>query len=354
MSRFGSLLVVAALACGKKEAGPAAPKPAEDDSPQAVKTAVVEQRSMPRFLAVSGSLRSDTEAEVAADAAGKVLEAYVERGSPVKQGDPLVRLDVRTARLSETQAKAQSKLAESNAEYARQECERADKLFQAGIIPEAEHDRRKTACQTSEQQARAAAAGAELAQKSVNDAVVRAPVTGIVGERFVNVGQYVNPASRVASIFSVDPLRLEISIPESELGTLKRGLPVEFTVAAWPDQVFTGSLRFISPNVRAQSRDLIAEAVVANKDGRLRPGMFAAVKLRVGDSPMAVAPSPAVRKGEVAASVFAVKEGRAEERVVQLGDSRDGVVAIVAGVKPGEKLILNPGEKLHDGSRVTE
>ena len=289
-THFAALsLVLIGTACRNTEA--AAPRLAQDDAALAVKTVAVEQRDMPRFLVVTGSLRSDSEAEVAADAAGKVLETFVERGTQVRRGDPLVRLDVRSARLSETSAKAQARLAEQNAQFAKEECARADKLFQSGIIPQADYDRRRTACQTSVESVNIARAGAQLAAKGVNDALVRAPFTGVVGERFVSVGQYVRPDSRIASVFVIDSLRLEISVPESELAAVKRGQPVEFTVAAWPDQVFSGALRFVSPVVRQQSRDLIAEAVVQNKDGRLKPGMFAAVKLRVGDAPLPVVPA---------------------------------------------------------------
>lgn len=318
-----------------------------------VHTAAVEQRQMPRFLAVTGSLRADRETEVAADAAGKVIETFVERGQAVRKGDPLVRLDVRTARLGETQARAQARLAEQNAEFAKQECARAEQLFKSSVIAQAEYDRRRTACQTSNESVASARAGAQLAEKGVNDAVVRAPFAGVVGERFVSVGQYVGPASRVASLYVVDPLRLEMNVPEAEVAAVRRNLPVEFRVAAYGD-VFTGTVKFISPVVRAQSRDLVVEAVVPNRDARLKPGMFAAVKLSVGDAPLAVVPLQAVRRGEVASSVFAVVDGRASERVVELGEAREGVVAIVSGAKAGEKLVVSPDDKLRDGARVTE
>ena len=319
-----------------------------------VKLAAIEQRPMPRFLAVTGSLKAERDTEVAADAAGKVLETFVERGSVVARGDPLVRLDVRTARLGETQARAQAHLAEQNAAFAQQECTRADSLFKSGVIPQAEYDRRKTACQTGDDSVRAAHAVAALAEKGVNDTLVRAPFAGVVGERFVNVGQYVGPSSRVASVFVIDPLRLELTVPESEVGAVHRNQPVEFRVAAWPDATFTGTVKFLSPNLRAQSRDLVVEAVVPNRDARLKPGMFAAVKLGVGEAPVPVVPTAALRRGEVASSVFEVVDGRASERVVELGEPRDGVVPLLSGVKAGEKVVLSPDEKLHDGVRVTE
>ena len=348
------LVSVVLSACGRRGAeGQGNQKPGEAP-PVAVKTAAIEQRPMPRFLAVTGSLKAERDTEVAADAAGKVLETFVERGSVVARGDPLVRLDVRSARLGETQARAQAHLAEQNAAFAQGECARADTLFKSGVIPQADYDRRKTACQTGDDAVRAARAAAALAEKGVSDTLVRAPFAGVVGERFVNVGQYVSPSSRVASLFVIDPLRLEVTVPEAEVGAVHRNQPVEFRVAAFPEATFTGTVKFLSPNLRAQSRDLVVEAVVGNRDGRLKPGMFAAVKLSVGDAPVPVVPALALRRGEVASSVFEVVDGRASERVVELGELRDGVVPLLSGVKAGERVVLSPGDQLRDGVRVTE
>lgn len=340
-------------ACKGTDANAAA-KLDSEPPPVQVKTAVVEERPMPRFLAATGSLRAERETEVAANAVGKVVETFVERGSVVRQGDPLVRLDVLTASLSQAQARSQTKLAEHNAKLARDECARAEALLKGSVIAQSEYDRRMTTCRTSDESVSIARAGAQLAEKGVGDAIVRAPFAGVVGERFINAGQFVRAETRVASLFVLDPLRLEITIPESECAAATRNQPVEFKVAAFPDTIFSGTVKFISPVVRALSRDLVIEAVVPNRDGRLRAGMFAAVKLRVGEAPVAVAPAAALRKGEVASSVFAVDNGRATERVVELGEARGGLVAIVAGVKPGEKLVLAPGADLRDGARVAE
>lgn len=91
----------------------------------------------------------------------------------------------------------------------------------------------------------------------------------------VDVGQYVDPSTRVASIYEADPLRLQLTIPEANISAVQEGMPVTFTVAAFGDQRFTGAVKYISPNVRESTRNLVVEAIVPNADGRLRPGMFA-------------------------------------------------------------------------------
>jgi membrane fusion protein (multidrug efflux system) len=342
-----------AAACAKPEAqGQPAKEP--EPPPVKVKTFAVVERPVPRYLVVTGSLKADREAEIAADAAGKVLATYVERGAPVKKGQPIALLDVRSAELTQAQARQQTRLAQENLELARLECERGQQLYKAGSIPKAELDRRLTQCKTGEWQAMIAETSAEQASKTVRDGTVRAPFSGVIGERFVNIGQYVHPDSRVASIYVVDPLRLELTVPEAQLANVRRGLQVEFRVAAHPENVFEGIVQYVSPIVRQRSRDLVVEAVVKNDKGLLKPGMFAEARLRIAEEKRPVVPPTAVRRGEVAASVFAVVEGHASERVVQLGEAVSGGVAVLAGAKVGDKLVDAPDAALHDGARVQE
>lgn len=346
------LLLAASISACKKTEAQARAKESEA-APVKVKTVAVAEREMPRFLTVTGTLKADRETEVAADATGKVIQIFVERGQPVKVGDPLVRLDIRTASLSEAQARAQARLARQSAELATIECDRGEALFKGGSIPKADYDRRKSQCETSQSSVEIARSGEQLASKLVKDAIIRAPFAGLVGERFVQVGQYVRPDSKVASIYAVKPLRLELTIPEANVAAAKKGAAVEFRVAALGD-TFNGTVRYVSPFIRARSRDLVVEAVVKNEQGELKPGMFAEARLNVGEQKVPVAPQTAVRKGEVASSVFFVQQGRATERIVQLGETRDGLIALLAGVKPGDKLIDAPAEQVQDGAQVAE
>lgn len=349
-----TLVGLAGTACRKSDAATTGPAAPAAEKPVRVTTALIEERPMPLFLTVTGSLRADLETDVAADANGKVLATLVERGQAVKAGEPIATLDTRAAALGEQQARAQARLARETSELAKLECERGKQLFAAGAIPQAEYDRRMTACQVGEAQVGAAQAGEGLAKKQLADATVRAPFAGVIGERFVNPGQVVQPSTRVASLYRVDPLRLVLTVPEADLARVRPGQPVEFRVAAFPDRIFTGAVRYLSPHVRPLSRDLVIEAVVPNKEGLLRPGMFAAARLRTGDAPVAVVPASALRKGEVATSLFVVTQGRAVERIVQTGEARDGLVAVLAGARKGDTLVADPGDKVRDGAPVAE
>jgi membrane fusion protein (multidrug efflux system) len=347
---LSSALTFAVPACKNSEAAPTSA--AKEEPPLHVSTAVASQQPMPEFLTLTGSLLADKQSDIAADASGKVLSTKVERGQSVKQGELLATLDASAAALSASAALAQEQLAKTQAEQAKTECDRAKQLFDSGAISKAEYDRTVSQCTGTQWSVAAAAAQHGSAAKMVGDSAIRAPFAGIIGERYVSVGQYVQPSTRIVSLFSIDPLRLELSVPESNVALVRPDLQVDFQVAAYGSQVFSGKVRYISPNVRASSRDLVVEAVVPNPDGKLRPGMFATVRLKTGEKPQVVVPLAAVRKDLDPPRAYAVIGGHIEERVLQLGEEQGGVVALLSGVKAGEALVLSPTNAVHDGARV--
>lgn len=345
-------LLTSASACKKPDPAPPQVTSAQAAPSVKVQTFTVVEQPMPEYLTLTGTLRASQESEVAADASGKVTATYVERGQKVKQGDTMAILDARSAAISATAAAAQAQLAQAQLQQAQKECQRVKSLFQSGAISQAEYDRTTSQCSTSEWSAAAAAAQQKSAQKVVGDAVIRAPFTGIVGERFVNVGQYVMPSTKVATLYNADPLRLELTVPEANVGAVKPAAPVKFTVATFGDETFEGSIKFISPNVRTETRDLVIEALCPNPDNKLRPGMFAVANLAIAETKQAVVPVSSVVKSETAARVFVVVEGRIQERIVRTGGERDGLVGISAGVKPGENVVIKPEADVRDGAQV--
>ncbi len=188
--------------------------------------------------------------------------------------------------------------------------------------------------------------------KLLGDTRVRAPFDGIVGERFVNVGQWVASTTKVLSVYEPDPLRLQLTVPEADLALVKQDMPVAFSVAAFGDQKFQATVKFISPNVRESTRDLVVEALVPNADAKLKPGMFAVAKVALGEHPRPVVPTNALQKDETNARVFVVVSGQVQERTVQLGAQQGDLVAVLSGVKSGENVILAPSADVHDGARV--
>jgi membrane fusion protein (multidrug efflux system) len=344
--------VHALAACRKPDASKAEVTSAQQAVPIRVQTTPVVEQMMPEYLTLTGSLRASQESEVAADASGKVTTTFVERGQRVKQGDTLAILDARGAAISATQAAAQTGLARAQLEQAQKECERVKSLFQSGAISQAEFDRTTSQCQTTQFSAAAAQAQQQNAQKTVGDSIIRAPFSGVIGERYVNVGQYVQPSTRVVSLYNPDPLRLELTVAEANVGAMKVDAPVKFTVSSYPDATFTGSVKFVSPNVRPATRDLVIEALCPNPDGKLKPGMFVVAQLAAGEKKLPAVPSSAIKRDEAGARVFVVVEKRIQERLVQVGAEKDNLVAAAAGVKPGELVVVQPGPDVRDGAQV--
>jgi membrane fusion protein, multidrug efflux system len=318
-----------------------------------VRTGPVTEQPMPEYLTLTGSLHANQQSDIAADASGKVLQVLVERGQTVKAGQVLATLDARSANLSATAAQAQSKLAQSQLEQAQRECERVRHLLDTGAISRADYDRQTAQCTAQQWSATAAEAEQQSATKLVGDARIRAPFDGVIGERLINVGQYVERSTRIASIYTPDPLRIELTVPEANLASIHEGVAVSFTVAAFGDERFTGTMKYISPNVRETSRDLIAEAVVPNPDGRLRAGMFTVARLQLVEQPRPVVDAKALARDDTEARVFVVgPDKRVQERLVRVGESKGDLVAVLSGVRPGETVILQPGPDVRDGARV--
>ena len=342
---------LAASACKRPDQG-AATAPRETSAPVHVQTAPVGQRAMPEFLMLTGTLRASESTELAADVNGKVTQTFMERGQAVKRGQLLAVIDSRIAAFAATAAQAQAKVAQSQLEEARRECDRVKHLLDTGAISQAEYDRQTSQCTTQQWSAAAAEAQVQTASKTLGDASIRAPFDGIIGERFINVGQYVQPQTRVASVYDPDPLRLELTVPEANVAAVQPDMTVSFTVTAYGDERYTGRVKYISPNVRESSRDLVVEAVVPNGDMKLKPGMFAVARIGLGDRTRPVVAVASVMKDDTGARVFVVADGTVQERLVQLGDTSGDVVGVLSGLQAGENVVVNPGADVRDGARV--
>lgn len=346
------VVLTVVVGCRKPEGNDPQLTSAKAEVPLKVESAPVVEQPMPEHLVLTGTLRASQESEVAADTAGKVTATLVERGQRVKQGDILAVLDGRGASITASAANAQSQLVKAQLEQAQRECERVKALKDSGAISQAEYDRVTSQCQTTLWSAAAANAQQQNAQKVVGDTIIRAPFGGVIGERYVNVGQFVEPKIRVVSLYAPDPLRLELTVPEANIAGIQPGQPVVFSVSAYGDTKFTGEVKFISPNVRPSTRDLVIEAFCPNPDAKLKPGMFAIAKLETAEKPLPAVPTKAVvTQGEVS-RVYTVVDKRVQERIVQTGGVRGDNTAVLVGLKVGENVVVSPGPDVRDGALV--
>ena len=341
--------VLLAVGCHRNADGPpmsAAP------AAISVNTVQVEARPMPKVLPLTGSLIANQSAGVAANASGRVLKTFVERGSLVKAGAPLIQLDSRSASLGQAEARANLRNAQTQAQLSDQQCARNQELFRRGAISKDEWERQSSQCLTSAGSADAARARADNAQHTLSDATVRAPFAGMVSERSVNVGEYVQPSTRVLTLVEVDPLRLQLTVSEADVGRVHEEQVVQFEVDAYPNELFSGTVKYIDPTVRTATRDMVVEATVPNTDRRLRPGMFASARLTLPEEPLPTVPKTSLRPLSDVQHLFTVVDGHIEERIVQIGPTKDDMVAVLQGVKPGDKVVINPGDTVKDGLQV--
>ena len=348
------------------------------------------ERPISRFLKVTGTLAAEEEAEVAAEIQGRVIATPVERGTRVAEGADLIRI-------AATEAEAQAAEAEANAAQiegrlglrggtefdiervpevanaratltlAQGDFDRARMLFEKKLLSQAEYDQRSAQAEVTRRQydiARnsaiqqyqallAARARVSLARKALADTVVRAPFTGVVGERLVSVGDYVTRGTKVASVMRTHPLRVELTVPQQFSADMAVGRAVSLEVDSVPGKRFAGKVRYVSPALQADSRTLLVEAVVPNEDGSLRPGSFATAQIEQAASSQAVlVPGVAVRAVAGTSRVYVVSGDRAEERLVTVGQQVGDLVEITSGLKAGDVVATSNVAQLADGTRV--
>ncbi len=321
--------------------------------PVAVTLSAAVTQPVPRTLTVTGSLVAVEDADVAAEAAGTVSRIGADRGDTVQKGDALLFLDTATSALQAREATASVASAEVQVRQAETDCARARTLADAGGLSTADRDRLLSQCEQGARQLEAAQARLALAQTALARGTVRAPFGGVVAERLVSPGDYVTPGRPVMKVVSLDPLRLELSVPERAASEVSAGAQIQFTVTDQPGRTFEARVDRVSPALRERTRDLIVEATVANPDGALRPNSFVVAKLSLPDGPGVVIPLTALRERGEVARVFVAKDNVAEERVVEVGARLAQVAEIRVGVADGETVINPIPEGLADGAALS-
>ena len=356
-----------------------------------VTAVAVSEQPITRFIRVSGTLMAQEDAEVAAEVAGRVIATPVERGSLVRANDDLIRIassdaeaQAREAQANAAQIEARLNLAgggafdvervpevanaKANRQLAQSDFTRAKRLYDDKLLAQSEFDQRSMQVEAAERQYDVAKNGAAqqyqalmgararvtMAQKALADTVVRAPFAGAIGERFVSVGDYVTKGTKVASVLRIDPLRVELTVPEQYVSAVAAGRAVTFEVDAYPGETFTGQVRYVSPSVTAATRALTLEAIVPNTTGRLKPGFFATARIEEAlRRPGILVPAAAVRTVAGTARVFVIAGDRAEERIVMTGQVVGDQVEIATGLKSGDRVATTGLDQLVDGVRVS-
>jgi membrane fusion protein (multidrug efflux system) len=315
--------------------------------PEAVTTMKAPREEWPSALTAIGTVAAVRGVTVSADLPGVVESITFDSGVAVRQGQVLVRLDAR-------QERAQLAAAESHLELTRLNLERARGLTEAGIVARADYDRARA------EHAQAAARVGEI-RATIDRKQVRAPFSGILGIRQVDLGQYLSAGDAIVALQAADPLYVDFAVPQQDVPRLRVGSAVEVG-AEGLGETFAGHITALDSVVDAQTRNVQVQATIPNRKGRLRPGMFVETRVVLGATTSVIAiPASAISYAPYGDSVFVVAELEgpkgdkyrgARQQFVKLGASRGDQVAVLSGLEAGQEVVTSGAFKLRNGAAV--
>lgn len=390
--KLGALIFITSLmltGCGQSE-------PAADEliteTAMVVATEIVIEEAIEEIVELSGVVTSQKQVNIIPKVPGKVAAAPYQVGQTVKSGDVLFRLDAEELTVQLQQAEAGLAVAQANLamqqkgareeelikakahyENMKKNYERMKSLYEAGAIPlsqleevelglinaetswqMAEAGATPEALAVTEAQVKQAEAAVEIVRVNLNNTVIKSPITGVIAALNAEVGELVGQTAPVATIVNMDNVEVEFNVAESLINKIKTGDQVQVKVAAVSNEPFTGKVKSISPVVNQQTKQFTVKITLDNKNGLLKPGMFAQVYLVTDQAENALQiPKEAIITANGNPYVFVMKEGRAVKRPVTLGLENVKLIQVVEGLTAGEEIIVKGQHLLEDGYLVT-
>lgn len=286
-----------------------------------------------------GSLRASESVVIRPEITGRIAAIHFDEGQAIQQGAELITLDPDEYRAQLAESMAAVRLDRLNFERSRE-------LLKKKLISQQQYD---------EAVAKLAASQAKqnLDQARLSKTELRAPFSGILGLRQVSPGDYVQPGQNIVNLEAIDPLKADFRVPETYAAHVHAGSKVQFSVDAFPDRTFEGTVYAISPRIDETTRTLLLRARVPNPKGELRPGMFARVRLELErrDNAVLVPEEALVPMGDDL-FVYRIVDGKAVMTKVAIGQRRDAMVEITHGVRAGELVVTAGQMKIGDGAPV--
>ena len=316
--------------------------------PEAVTTIKALREEWPATLAAIATVHAVRGVTVSADLPGVVASISFESGRPVSEGQVLVRLDTR-------QERAQLAAAESQRDLARLNLDRVRELVGQGILAQAELDR--ASAEHEQAEARVGEIRATLDRKQI-----RAPFTGVLGLRQVDLGQYLNAGDPIVPLQALDPVHVTFSVPQQQLGQIRVGGEVQVTAEGLPGGPVPGRISAVDAVVDEATRNIRVEATLANPGTRLRPGMFVQARVVVGETATVLSlPASAISYAPYGDSVYVVEQLKGpggapytgvRQQFVKLGGGRGDQIAILSGIESGAEVVTSGAFKLRNGAAV--
>jgi membrane fusion protein (multidrug efflux system) len=307
-------------------------------APAFVALAPVRSERISQKIEALGNARANESVDISSKTSNIVTAVRFRDNEKVSRGQVLVQLDDAQARADV--AAADAALTESQAQF-----NRSRELLSTQALSKSQYDQLEATLKAD--RARLAAARARL-----EDTVIRAPFSGHVGLRRVSVGSLISPGTVITTLDDTSVIKLDFSVPEKFLSSLRRGLAVRATAPAFPGRNFSGTVSGIDSRVDVNTRSVTVRALLSNEDGALKPGMFLNVSLANDERPALVIPEEALTPEAERQYVYVVDGNKAERREVQIGMRRPGFVEVVSGLNAGEQVVIEGTQKVRDGGEV--
>ncbi|MBT76562.1 MAG: efflux transporter periplasmic adaptor subunit [Chromatiales bacterium] len=338
---FGSIFGWKAYQAGQMMSGMEMP-------PVSVSTTIATSETWSPVLDSVGTLRASQGVDITAREAGMITELRFASGEAVAAGDVLAQQYVEDEHARLAALEADVRLAELN-------LGRSEDLLNKSLNSQFDYDKSKTDRDRAVAQARSV-------RLTIDKKTIRAPFAGRLGIRQVDLGEYVEPGEPIVRLEALDTILVDFPVPQRSVGLVHAGQPLIIRVDAYPGREFSGQVMAISPQVRAQTRDVRLEGLVNNKTEELLPGMFAEVATRLPvQEEVVTLPQSAITYSPYGDSVFVIRESvddngetvlAVDTLYVQTGDMRGDQVAIVSGITAGDRIVTAGQIKLRNGSRV--
>ncbi|HON58458.1 MAG TPA: efflux RND transporter periplasmic adaptor subunit [Smithella sp.] len=305
------------------------------------------------YLEVTGTLMPDEEITVSSEVDGIVRSVKVDEGSDIVPGKLLVEINPTDYLLDHKRAEAAWKQAEASLANVRAEYQRKDALYKEELITRQQYDDISTRVILAEADVAKAKAALDTAAERLARTKIYSPVRGMVKEKKISTGDFVRASFPLLQLIKIDPLKLNFAVSEKDISKIRDGQDVVFTVDSFADRQFKGKIKIVYPHLDERTRTLKAEAVVANGDRSLKPGLFArAVIYTARPRDAILVPLIALSYDGPTVKVFVVEDRIAKERIVKIGDKYGENVEILDGVREKEDVVVVGQNNLSDGVKV--
>lgn len=308
-----------------------------------------------KVIPITGALKPVLQATVKSKVAGEISRVQVQEGERVSAGQVLASLDTADLRARHDAQQAMVAEARAKLDLARKNQENNKSLLARNFISQNAYDSVASTVTVAEANLKSASAQAAIAERALSDANIRSPFAGIVAKRWVNTGDKVSPDSMIAAVVDLARMEMEAQVPVSEVPSIKVGQEIGFTVDGFAERSFKGKVERINPSAEAGSRSIAIFVTVANPDGALKGGMFAAGSIAAANR-MSVDAIPILALIEEGGQsfVFSLNNDTVERKPVTIGQKsvEDGLVEIRDGLPRGARVIAVRQEGLKHGAKA--